>query len=53
MKHFDVAVIGGGVLGCLTARNLRHYSISAVLIEQAEDVCAGITRANSAVIYTG
>ncbi len=53
MVHFDAAVIGGGVLGCFAARNLRRWNISTVLIEAAEDVCTGITRANSAVVYAG
>ena len=53
MKHCDAAVIGGGVLGCFAARNLRRWNISAVLLEQAEDVCTGITRANSAIVYPG
>ncbi len=53
MVHYDAAVIGGGVLGCFAARNLRRWNISTVLIEAAEDVCTGITRANSAVVYAG
>lgn len=53
MKRFDAAVIGGGILGCFALRNLRRWNISAVLLEQAEDVCTGITRANSAVVYAG
>ena len=38
MKCFDTAVIGGGVLGCFAARNLRRWNISTVLIEAAEDL---------------
>lgn len=53
MKSFDVAVIGGGVLGCFAARNLMRYRLSVVLIEAREDVCMEITRANSAIIYAG
>ena len=53
MKQFDVAVIGGGLLGCFTARNLRRWNLSAVLIEAEADVCTGITRANSAIVYAG
>lgn len=53
MRYFDAAVIGGGILGCFAARNLRRWKISTVLLEQAEDVCTGITRANSAIVYAG
>ena len=53
MKSYDAVVIGGGVLGCFTARNLRRWNISTMLIEAADDVCTGITRANSAIIYSG
>ncbi len=53
MKQFDAVVIGGGILGCFTARNLRRWNISVALLEQAEDVCTGITRANSAICYAG
>ena len=53
MKHYDAIVIGGGILGCMTARNLRRWNISALLLEKEEDVCKGITRANSAIVYAG
>ena len=53
MKYFDAIVIGGGILGCFTARNLRRWSISVCLLEKGEDVCTGITRANSAIVYPG
>lgn len=53
MKQFDAVVIGGGILGCFTARNLRRWNISTVLIEKEDDVCTGITRANSAIVYAG
>lgn len=53
MKQFDAVVIGGGVLGCFVARNLRKWNISTLLLEKEEDVCMGITRANSAIVYAG
>ena len=53
MKRFDAIVIGGGILGCMTARNLRRWKISTLLLEKEEDVCQGITRANSAIVYAG
>ena len=53
MKQYDAVVIGGGILGCMTARNLRRWNISTLLLEKEEDVCTGITRANSAICYAG
>ena len=53
MKQFDAVVIGGGILGCMTARNLRRWKISTLLLEKEDDVCKGITRANSAICYPG
>lgn len=53
MKYIDAIVIGGGILGCMTARNLRRWNISVLLLEKEEDVCTGITRANSAICYAG
>lgn len=53
MEQFDVVVIGGGVLGCFTARELRRWRLSVALVEAADDVCTGITRANSAIVYAG
>ena len=47
MEAYDVAVIGGGILGCFAARNVRRWNLSVALLEAAEDVCTGITRANS------
>lgn len=53
MKQYDAVVIGGGILGCMTARNLRRWNISTLLVEKEADVCTGITRANSAIVYAG
>ena len=53
MKQYDAVVIGGGILGCMTARNLRRWNITTLLLEKEDDVCRGITRANSAIVYAG
>lgn len=53
MRRYDAVIIGGGVLGCFAARNLRRYNISTLLIEKANDVCTGVTKANSAIVYAG
>lgn len=53
MRKVDAAVIGGGLLGCCAARELMRYEISALLIEKREDVCTGISKANTAIVYPG
>jgi glycerol-3-phosphate dehydrogenase len=50
---FDVAVIGGGVVGCATARRLALEGAKVVLIEAARDILAGASKANSAILHTG
>lgn len=53
MDCYDVIVIGGGLLGCFSARSLARYRLKTVLLEAREDLCTGISRANSAIIYSG
>ena len=53
MERFDAAVIGGGLLGCFTARELARFDLRVLLIEAAEDVCTGISKSNTAIVYTG
>ena len=53
MREFDVVVIGGGLLGCFTARNLCRWKLRIALLEAREDVCTGISRANTAIVYPG
>ncbi len=37
----------------MAARNLRRWNITTLLLEKEDDVCKGITRANSAIVYAG
>ena len=50
---YDIAVVGGGLLGCFTARSLSRYRWKIGVFEKNLDVCAGISRANTAIIYPG
>ncbi|MGI5849187.1 MAG: NAD(P)/FAD-dependent oxidoreductase [Christensenellales bacterium] len=50
---FDVAVIGAGVTGCMIARELSMYDIKICVVEAAEDVAAGASRANSGIVHAG
>ncbi|MCI8511771.1 MAG: NAD(P)/FAD-dependent oxidoreductase [Lachnospiraceae bacterium] len=51
--NYDVAVIGGGVIGCVVARELSRYCCRTVLLEKEEDVCSGTSKANSAIVHAG
>ncbi|MDE1906451.1 MAG: FAD-dependent oxidoreductase [Rhodospirillales bacterium] len=52
-EMFDVAVIGGGVVGCAVMRRFALAGAKAVLIEAAPDILAGASKANSAILHTG
>lgn len=50
---YDAAIIGAGVVGCAAARYLARYDMRCCVLEQAEDVCCGTTKANSAIVHAG
>ncbi len=52
-KHYDVIIIGGGIVGAMTARFLSKYKLSILLIEKETDICMGTTAGNSALIHAG
>lgn len=52
-KIYDVAVIGGGVIGCQIFDDLTLSAVKAVLIEKELDVATGTTKANSGIIHAG
>lgn len=51
--RYDVAIVGAGVCGALIARELSAYNISVALLERANDVAMGTTKANSAIVHGG
>lgn len=50
---FDVVIIGAGVSGCASARELSRYNLNVCVVEKEEDVCCGTTKANSAIVHAG
>ena len=50
---YDVVVIGAGILGCLTARELARYRLDILVIDKESDIGEGATKANSGVLYAG
>ncbi|MBQ8407483.1 MAG: NAD(P)/FAD-dependent oxidoreductase [Clostridia bacterium] len=50
---YDVVVIGGGVVGGMIARELSRYELKICILEKANDVAMGATKANSAIVHAG
>jgi glycerol-3-phosphate dehydrogenase len=50
---YDLAVIGGGVVGCAIARRFSLAGAHVVLIEKGADILSGASKANSAILHTG
>lgn len=50
---YDVVIIGAGVSGSATARELSRYDASICVLEKEEDVCCGTSKANSAIVHAG
>ncbi len=49
----DIAVIGGGVVGCAVARKMALDGAKTVLLEKSSDILAGASKGNSAILHTG
>lgn len=49
----DVIIIGGGVSGCASARELSRYQADILVLDKEEDVCCGTSKANSAIVHAG
>lgn len=49
----DVVIVGGGIVGAATARELAKYNIDVVLVEKNPDLAMGTTKANSAILHAG
>ncbi len=50
---FNVAVIGGGVIGATILRELTKYRLNVCLLEKEADVAMGQSRANSGIVHAG
>src|SRR6478609_8916212 len=51
-EAFDVAIIGGGINGCGTFRDLCAQGVRCLLIER-DDFCAGASSASSRLMHGG
>ena len=53
MEQQDILIIGAGVLGCFAARALSAYDLRVTVLEARADVCTGVSRANTGIVYAG
>jgi glycerol-3-phosphate dehydrogenase len=51
--NYDVAIIGGGVVGCAVARELAGFDLRIVLVEARGDIGDATSKANTAILHTG
>ena len=50
---YGAIVIGAGVVGAMTARELTRYGLKVCIVEKENDVAMGATKANSAIVHAG
>ena len=50
---YDVVIIGAGVTGSASARELSRYNLNICVVDKEEDVCSGTSKANSAIVHSG
>jgi len=50
---FEVAIIGGGILGTALFSELSRNGVNCVLLEATDDVSGGSSKANSGIIHAG
>ena len=50
---YDVAIIGGGVIGCAIARELSRFQLKIGLLEKECEVGFGTSKSNSGIIHAG
>jgi glycerol-3-phosphate dehydrogenase len=53
MTEYDIAIIGGGVVGTSVARELSRYRLKIVLLEKESELAFGVSKSNSGIIHPG
>ena len=50
---YDVIIVGAGVSGAASARELSRCAARVCVLDKEEDVCCGTSKANSAIVHAG
>lgn len=53
VTHYDVIIIGGGVVGTAILRTLSRFQLKTALLEKSVEVGWGTTKANSGIVHSG
>jgi len=53
MNSYDIAIIGGGVVGSAIARELSRFRLAIILFEKEEELTFGVSKSNSGIIHPG
>ncbi len=49
----DVVIIGAGIVGCATARELSKYNLNVTVLDKNSDISEGTSKANSGLVHAG
>lgn len=52
-ETFDIAIVGAGITGCAIARQLARYDLSISVVEAANDIALGASKANGGLVHAG
>jgi len=52
-ETFDIAIVGAGITGCAIARQLSRYDLSICVVEVANDIALGASKANGGLVHAG
>ena len=52
-QTFDIVIAGAGVTGCAIARQLARYDLSICVLEAANDIALGASKANGGLVHAG
>ncbi len=52
-QRFDIAIIGGGLVGLAILRRFAMAGLNCVLLEKGADILSGASKGNSALLHTG
>ena len=52
-ETFDIAIVGAGITGCAIARQLARFDLSICVVEAANDIALGASKANGGLVPAG